>query len=298
MITPDAAATIARARQRLVALRNVDGGWAYAPGKRSRIEPTCWGLLALAPAGGSSGSAVVFARWSRDGDRFVDGPSLPASNVHNALAGVALLHDGVEGERLARSVAGALIASKGIATPRSDIIIQDNSLQGWGWVDGTTSWVEPTAWCVLLLKQLRRRGEADSGIEERIAVGDRLLLDRACRDGGWNYGNAIVYGKELWPYAQTTALALIALQDHREHPIVRQALYRLGRDARREGSALALSFATLCLHIHGISAEPLEQQLISVMAVDTEPELPGDVLGLALSLCAVDPSRAAAALTI
>ena len=32
---------------------------------------------------------------------------------------------------------------------------QDGSLQAWSWVDGTFSWVEPTAWCLLLLKKWR-----------------------------------------------------------------------------------------------------------------------------------------------
>ena len=39
-----------------------------------------------------------------------------------------------------------------------------------------------------------------------------LLRERQCEDGGWNYGNATVYDVDLRGYAQTTAIALIALQ--------------------------------------------------------------------------------------
>ena len=35
---------------------------------------------------------------------------------------------------------------------------------------------------------------------------------RQCDDGGWNFGNASVYDVDLRGYAQTTAIALIALQ--------------------------------------------------------------------------------------
>ena len=49
---------------------------------------------------------------------------------------------------------------------------------------------------------------------ERIRQGELLLYDRMCADGGWNYGNTKVLGEHLPPYPETTALALIALQEH------------------------------------------------------------------------------------
>ena len=41
-----------------------------------------------------------------------------------------------------------------------------------------------------------------------------MLLDRRCRDGGWNYGNRRVLGADLPSYPETTALALMALDGH------------------------------------------------------------------------------------
>ena len=34
-------------RQQLLDGRNADGGWGYYRGRVSRLEPTCWALLAL-----------------------------------------------------------------------------------------------------------------------------------------------------------------------------------------------------------------------------------------------------------
>ncbi len=59
---------------------------------------------------------------------------------------------------------------------------------------------------------------------ERIEIGERMLRDRACGAGGWNYGGSNVYGQELFPYVPTTALGLLAMQDHPGDPIVARAL--------------------------------------------------------------------------
>ena len=52
---------------------------------------------------------------------------------------------------------------------------QDNSLQAWSWIDQTFSWVEPTAWCLLFLKKLRRDQRAASPAE----AADRIRRRRA-----------------------------------------------------------------------------------------------------------------------
>ena len=49
-------------RQFLLAGRNADGGWGYYAGKASRLEPTCWGLLALGDA-----DPAVLTRWPAAG---------------------------------------------------------------------------------------------------------------------------------------------------------------------------------------------------------------------------------------
>ena len=51
-----------------------------------------------------------------------------------------------------------------------------------------------------------------------------MLIDRACPEGGWNAGNAVVYGVPLRPHVDATALALAALRAHHNLPIVRDSL--------------------------------------------------------------------------
>jgi hypothetical protein len=51
-----------------------------------------------------------------------------------------------------------------------------------------------------------------------------MLLDRACPEGGWNAGNAVVYGVPLRPHIDATALALAALRFRYELPIVRNSI--------------------------------------------------------------------------
>jgi hypothetical protein len=53
-----------------------------------------------------------------------------------------------------------------------------------------------------------------SAFWNRLNLGAEMLLDRACPDGGWNAGNAVVYGVPLRPHLDATALALAALRFH------------------------------------------------------------------------------------
>ena len=81
----------------------------------------------------------------------------------------------------------------------------DTSLQGWPWVQGTHSWVEPTAYATTALRVM---GRAD---HPHAREGVRLLLDRTIPGGGWNYGNTRVLGNTLRPFPATTGIALAAL---------------------------------------------------------------------------------------
>src|SRR5688572_28129222 len=73
-------------RAALLAARNADGGWSYAPGKRSRIEPTCWAALALGHSEGRSPDVELLRRWKRQEGWLVDVPGAPPNIAFNALA--------------------------------------------------------------------------------------------------------------------------------------------------------------------------------------------------------------------
>ena len=203
----------------LIAGRNADGGWGYYRHKKSRLEPTCWAVLALTATGNDRAAAgEALRQWpARDGLLLERAGGEPNYGFQG-LALLALHAAAIEHRDGNRALLDGLQRVKGLAFEPSPINRQDNSIQGWSWIDDTFSWVEPTAWCLLALKRCAQ--PSPSRIDPvRIRDAERLLVDRSCRGGGWNYGNSNMLGKELAPYVPTTAVALLALRDRGSEPV-------------------------------------------------------------------------------
>jgi hypothetical protein len=270
-------------RETLIASANGDGGWGYRTGTTSRLEPTCWSLLALGPGEEPS----FFTRCQGADGLLRETTQLPANRAFNALALLvaleqpALMRDADRDRLLA-----ALVRDAGMTFSHSDAVRQDNGLIGWPWIDHTFSWVEPTAWCVLALKKrIARAPEAANAraIGSRIDQAERLLIDRSCVAGGWNYGNSAVLGHDLQPYVPTTAVTLLALQDRRDHPVVRQGLEFLWRNRVAEPSGLALALTVICLRIHGLDAADTSERLLECW---DETRFLGNLHVSAMAVCA------------
>jgi hypothetical protein len=235
----------------LVAARNPDGGWPYYPGKTSRLEPTAWALLALHASGGRVSIDPLLA-WPRRDAWLLDRSSGAINVGFNGLAAIVLQALGAPADILA-PLGKALVAMKGRKLPASPANRQDNSLQGWAWTDGTFSWVEPTAWGLIALKRLGRRGEAAAAA--RIDEAERLLTDRVCQAGGWNFGNADVLGTPLEPYVSSTALGLLAMADRRSIEAVARSFRYLTTHRLSERSAMALGLSRVALGVYGAAAD-------------------------------------------
>ena len=260
-------------RDGLKAGRNADGGWGYYAGKASRLEPTCWALLALPDADPS-----VLAGWPVGDGLLRERKDGEVNFAFHALALTVLAARGVSHYAGVEALAGALEHSKGIALEPSTINRQNNQLQGWSWIPGTFSWVEPTAWALLAL---RRRQAAGKGVEAaRLTEAETLLVDRCCARGGWNYGNANMLGKDLRPYVPTTAIALLALQK-KPYPAVTASVAYLDGAATSEASASALSLAMIALSAHARPTAIVRERLIA--QVDHTIGL-GHQLGMAMAL--------------
>jgi hypothetical protein len=136
----------------------------------------------------------------------------------------------------------------------------NDDLVGWSWTPGSFSWVEPTSYCLIALKKIKSRLSAKA-VQERVDQAELMIYDRMCEGGGWNYGNAAVYGDPLWPYPDITALALIALQDHKERNDNRVSLRALSKMAETTDSGLALGWATICLSVYGEDISELRKRL-------------------------------------
>ncbi|MBS1826845.1 MAG: hypothetical protein JST93_16125 [Acidobacteria bacterium] len=207
----------------LRATQNSDGGWGYFPHKQSRLEPTCYALLALHGDKASSDAWMrgwsLIRSWQQNDGGFRPGAEIQLSSWATAL--VVTLHcvHGVSDARFQKGVAW-LLGSKGVEggwLERALGLVMkmpveyDRRHKGWPWLADTSSWVEPTAHSVLALKKAAPQVSLPA-LQERVLEGERMMLDRRSPDGGWNYGNRRVLRTDLPSYPETTAVALLGLQ--------------------------------------------------------------------------------------
>lgn len=239
-VTPaDAATARDRALAFLAARRNADGSWGYLPGQAGLPEPT---LLAAAAG------AEVSLDWLAGAPLGWTELLLPAALSRRAEA--AALRD------RALATIRSLVGVTGEADRA--LIDQDLTIPGWPWVADTVAWVEPTAYAMLSLK---RTGHGD---EPRVRDGERLLADRQCADGGFNYGNPRVRGLQLEGDLSVTGWAAMAMAPG---PACDRALEFL-MGARAHPSASTLSLAVLARVARGRSVEDLPERLVARQADD------------------------------
>jgi hypothetical protein len=237
-VTDDLTASLLRGR-------NADGGWGYYPGKASRLEPTALATLALHHSG-ERPVGESLRQWPLIDGLLVEHSGGQPNYAFHGLAMLVMRSCNIEHRGGNRTLLAALQRAKGIALAPSTHSRQDNSLQGWSWIADTFSWVEPTAWCLLALKTWKLSPGMDVN-PARVDEAERLLINRSCASGGWNYGNSNMLGQELNPYVPTTAVALLAMQDRLSDATVQRSVTYLESNAVRETSGLALSLAVLAL---------------------------------------------------
>jgi hypothetical protein len=287
----------------LTSAANSSGGWSYYPGKASRLEPTAWALLALGANGGTQAGEPLahrdfLAHCQRNDGWLSEDAGWPVNIGFNALAAFAwVVRPELAPTDKRLRLLTALMASKGVQVPSSPSFVQDNSLQGWSWIAETFSWVEPTAWGAFALKKAVRAGLIpDTAARARIQEADRLLVDRCCRHGGWNFGNANVMGQDLFPHVPTTAIALIALQDHRDESAVTRSISFLESHWGDEPSTMALGLSLICLSVYGRPVNAIEERLRAHVADQQRPHAAAprngaapliSVHGRAVALCAL-----------
>jgi hypothetical protein len=268
-----------RLREALLSRRNPDGGWGYFAGKQTRLEPTCWATLAV--GAGAEEPPVLRPGPPAPAPWRHDVPGTPVNYTFQALCALTLAGSpATRGQSL--DIARALLDVRGVTFEPSAVIKQDNSLQAWPWVDQTFSWAEPTSVVLILLKKLRKELPAAAG--ERTAIGERVLADRVCATGGWNYGGSNAFGQNLPAYVPTTAWGLLALQDRADDPVVTRSLARLVDDLRTEMSPQALALAAIALRVHRKDAAA------ALAALDTQTEAAlahGNVASIAMTLYAL-----------
>ncbi len=285
----------------LLHTQNADGGWGVTAGRRSNAEATAFALLALAALQWTTSSSSVARglqwlarRQNSDGSwPFGDDP-----RVGLWVTPLALLAASVFDRRPPASVAraaGWLVRQEGrrlgwlasavyrvMPAKRSSRI--DARLVGWSWTPDAFAWVEPTAHALLALKRIAALGIPCPGFAERVRLGEQFLYDRMCQDGGWNHGNPEVFGVPAPPYPDVTAIALMALHEHRRTTANERSLAVLDAMLGEGESGLTLALAILCLAAH---ERPVDSLRIRLAGLYRESRFLGETRTLSLALMAM-----------
>ncbi len=235
---------------RLESARNDDGGFGPRPGLPSEPEPTALATLALDDA---AGRAWLASHQRADGSLALvigDRVNPPDDSVNDSATSLAALALPAGPGR--EAALDHVLAHQAIKlTSSSDVVPLDPAYRGWSWTPFTFGWIEPTARNLLALQILRPA--ATDEIDDAVS----LLADRSCVGGGWNYGNREVWDKELEPYAQTTAIALIGLQGAGDPKVIEDGYSVLRRlwPVEDGGMSLGLSLIALRFAANGTDGE-------------------------------------------
>jgi hypothetical protein len=260
----------------LVSAQNDDGGWGFHPDTESRVEPTCWALRAL-----TNVLVTVSPECIRRGRQFLRGGQLPdgswpasrgattgswvtslacsvLSDLSESSAAVTsglkwLCDDYPRDSSLWRRIIGRFRSGPPLAE-------HDDSFRGWGWTPRTSSWVEPTSFAILALRE-RPEEWRPATASQRCELAVSLLYDRMCPGGGWNCGNPRVYGVAGEPLVLSTAWALLAVHDLPAHGSKLASLEWLKRSYGSIQSPASLSVARIVLEAYGIELPNANQEL-------------------------------------
>ncbi|MBS0207469.1 MAG: hypothetical protein JSS27_00810 [Planctomycetes bacterium] len=188
--------------------------FSYTPGGVASAEPAAWAALALAAHDRTDAALRAARQLARLQN--VDGSVGISADQNNpywptpmAMCAWHALkrHAAEEFQPLIDRAQAWLLVAHGKSLDQAEFLGHNTRLIGWAWVEGTHSWVEPTAFAVLALKAAGLHDHART----REAV--ELLVDRLLPEGGTNYGNTFVLGQELRPHVEPTGLVLLALRN-------------------------------------------------------------------------------------
>ena len=201
-------------------------------------------------------------------------PRWPTSLVLLAWCVVAETYPHRYADNIRRGV-NALLSIEGRKIDPTPDVGHDTQLVGWPWVEGTHSWVEPTALAVLALKAAGHREHP------RVREAVRLLRDRQIQGGAWNCGNTLVLGQTQANHVQPTGVALLALADEVDSQQRNESAIRyLLRALHRGTGTTSLCWAWQALAAH----DRLPDSLVNEIAMHTRCVLSSDASPYKLAL--------------
>src|ERR1700674_5186919 len=258
----------------LLQRRLPSGGWSFFSSEQASVEATC--LAGLALGSNSHGNAVSTVRFlkksqlSDGGWPAFQGDSEAAWTTALALSTLTVLNEISDASDRALRWLLEERGKEGHWFWRWKFKTADRNVQfdpdkyGWPWISGSASWVIPTAFSIIAIKQFTVCNRSEES-EKRIHLGVEMLLDRACVDGGWNSGISIVYGVPLRPHVEATAIALLALQDEQRTEIVQKSLSWLRQNAASVDSVSSLAWCILTLFVYQAPIGGLRNRLATII---------------------------------
>jgi hypothetical protein len=217
-----------------------------------RPDATAWAILALQAAGVQSRDLAPartrLAAVQQPDGRITVSPEHPQAYWPTPIA-ILAWGQALEFREAQSQAVNFLIGNTGYHFPKTSdsALAHDTTIKGWPWIAGTHSWVIPTAVGLIALRV------AGNGKNDRTEEARRLLLNRQLPDGGWNYGNTVVYGQKLHPMPESTGVALCALAGIVSPEEVAPSLFYLQSQVALVRSPLSLSWALLGLGAWGQS---------------------------------------------
>ena len=222
------------------------GGLADKPGGQFRVDATAWAIVCLRASGQPTDSLEndrvrLRMEQSEDG-RISSSKNHPNSYWPTPLA-ILAWQDSPTCRIAQERAIQFLLGSAGDHPTRkaTDPWAHDTALKGWPWVEGTHSWVEPTALSLMALRVAGYGGHA------RASEAVSMILDRQLPHGGWNSGNTLIFGRELHPNPEGTGSALCALVGEVDRQKIIKSLNYLNDEVERLRTPISLGWTLLAL---------------------------------------------------
>ena len=264
-------------------LHRPSGGFSYDQDQDARPDSTAWAIIALSAfekdeQACEEGRNYLQKQQDTEG-RLSIGPDYPKASWPTPLAIIAwATSDHYQKEKdLAIQF---LINFSGHHFPKNanSVAGHDTSIKGWPWIADTHSWVIPTGLAIIALQIV--------GVtHQRILEGQQMILDRQLPQGGWNYGNTTVLGKELLPLPECTGVALHALSNTTDTTLIEKSIDYLIRELPNLRTPISLGWALMGLEAWGMKPSNSDELILESLHLQKKyGQFP--LPSLALLLCA------------
>jgi hypothetical protein len=244
-------------QRQLAQAQNHDGGWGYRNGS-SWTEPTALALLALQAHTSKEKTCEQGFLWLQRNQRFDGGwppnPSVDVSTWVTSLAALALSQINGMANSHERAIQWLVRQIEPETDPIRKAVFRFCGVTayipaagGSPWFPGTAAWVAPTAMSILALSDA---AHSDPRLASYVRDGQRFILSRRCRDGGWNHGGSLYLNENAASYPEMTGIALLALHGIAASELL-VPLKIAENHLRFPGSIEGLSWLQLALSRHG-----------------------------------------------